>query len=292
MYMMSNDRYTGIPSVYSHLRGRAVCGTPCRWIAIYLAILAQVACAVDTPAEDVSVCAPPSASLSDTFRHQAMSCEFMFVLYAPEGEKSTVGIRRAAGQAFEAIDALEARISSWIPSSQISRINRLASAEPVKVAPTTMNLLLLARDLHSETDGVFDISVGPLLKLWGFYRGKGALPSEADLDAAISRVGLDAVEFDAAERTVHFTKDGMRLDMGGIGKGAALDVAADVLLEHGVSCGILSAGTSTILAMDAVPGEKGWRVKIRHPYDRMKDACEVWGWGRVLLNVDCDSWVG
>lgn len=206
--------------------------------------------------------------LRQTMRYEAMNAEFEFTLYTEPGAKSTDEIMRIADEAFQAVVELEERISRWRPQSQVSRVNNQAGGDPVQVARELVDLILLSKQAHADTDGAFDITVGPLIKLWGFYKGEGHLPSPEELEPALALVGLDKVRVDPDERMVALEREGMMIDLGGIGKGLALDYAAEVMRRYGVSSALLHAGTSTVLAIGAPPDAPGWTVRVRDPYNK------------------------
>lgn len=198
--------------------------------------------------------------------HPAMATEFSITAYPREGEgaESLIGL---LDEVFADIDALEAVISEWKPESQTTYVNNHAADEPVRVPVELMDLLLASRRCYEQTGGAFDVTVGPLSQLYGFYKGKGHQPAPEELQEALTRVGMDKVELDPEARTVHFKKPGMRLDFGGIGKGFALDRAAEKLRSRGVHNALLSAGMSSVYALGSPPGEPGWKVHVRHPYN-------------------------
>ncbi len=205
--------------------------------------------------------------LKETFTHAAMGTEFQFTLYARPGDAGTDDIRRIADEAFDIVDDLDNRISVWKNDSQISFVNHHAAQEPVKAAPDIIDLLGYCKTVCQESGGAFDITVGPLIKCWGFYKGEGVLPTDDALHEALASVGMDKVSLNTIARTISFAKPGILLDFGGIGKGLALDRAAQALREHGVKDAALNAGSSSIIAMGAPPGEPGWEVRIRDPYN-------------------------
>lgn len=213
--------------------------------------------------------------LQQTVHYQAMGTDFEFTLYAEPGAESTAEVVRIADMAMEAVRNLEEQISQWKPQSQTTYINRHAAREPVRVSPEVFTLLQTCKDVYTDTAGAFDVTVGPLIELWGFYKGEGHLPSAEELRPAVGRVGLNKVTLNADDRTVAFSQENMHLDFGGIGKGLALDVAAEVIRGYGVSSAVLHAGTSTVLAIGAPPGEPGWTVRIRNPYNTSEYIDEV-----------------
>ncbi len=174
----------------------------------------------------------------------------------------------AGEAAFEAIDRLERRISNWIEESPVSVMNRRASEGPVVVDPDLFGLMETSRRFYNDTDArCSNVTVGPLLALWGFYRDKGVLPTPEQLAAARESVGMNRVELDPAARSVRFTRPGMRVDFGGIGKGLALDRAAEILRQNGVNRARLHSSTSTIVVMGTPPASKTWGVEITWPFE-------------------------
>jgi thiamine biosynthesis lipoprotein len=202
-----------------------------------------------------------------TFEHEAMGTSFVITL-VPEGEEVfEEELRFLADEAFSAIDSLENRISNWRETSETSRLNRAAAQAPFEVSGALFQLLEESRLVYDWTAGAFDVTVDPYVKLWGFYAKEGHLPTAEELEEARARVGLEKVDIDAENQTVFFRTPGMGLDFGGIGKGLALDYAANVLRANGVTSAVVHSGTSSIVAIGAPPGEPGWTVRVRNPYD-------------------------
>lgn len=222
-----------------------------------------------------AACADPVPAPTPLVKtHPAMATEFSITVYPREGEDATVLIG-LMDEIFADIDALEAVISEWKPDSRTSYVNNHAADEPVRVPVELMELLVVSRACYDRTGGVFDVTVGPLSQLYGFYKKEGHQPTAAELSEAVSWVGMDKVELDSEAQTVRFKRPGMRLDFGGIGKGFALDRAAEKLRARGIQKALLSAGTSSIYAIGAPPGESGWKVHIRHPYNEGENAVSV-----------------
>jgi thiamine biosynthesis lipoprotein len=168
--------------------------------------------------------------------------------------------------AFWEMAATEAALSIYRLNSEVSRINRTATAEPVTTDPETFDLLRKALALSEKTGGAFDITVGPLVRTWGFFQGEGKSPSPEELSAARTISGWEKVVLDEGRRTVRFLAPGMELDLGGIGKGHALDRAARKLRSLGVEAALLGLGRSTYVAIGAPPGAAGWTVSIPDPW--------------------------
>lgn len=207
--------------------------------------------------------------------NEAMHADFEFHLYGSARLPDRESLRQAAEAAFASVRGLDKVVNYWDPASEISRVNREAAKGPVAVSETLFSLLAYCRKTWEDTQGASDVTVGPLVELWGFYKKQGHLPSDSELAAALQNVGMDKVVLDSAAQTVHFTVPGVRIDLGGIAKGLAVDRAAKALREKGVDSALLMAGTSSIVAIGTPPGLSGWTVKIRGPYNRADSVDQV-----------------
>ncbi|MBI2435056.1 MAG: FAD:protein FMN transferase [Candidatus Hydrogenedentes bacterium] len=239
--------------------------TRSNWCA--LAVLCGAAWACHA-AED-STPPPPTAAPAPqafTFTHTAMGAKFEIQVYPPTPGMLEEELRPVVEEAWEAIDALERRISNWIPESELSQVNRQAAVRSVPVSSATLLMLDQSRQFWEQTGGAFDPTVGPLIELWGFYRKEGHLPSDDELEQARAKVGLQYVEVDYQASTVKFKKSGMHLDFGGIGKGYAVDLAAGILKGHGVTAALVNGGNSSLYAIGHPPERKGWTVRLQQSY--------------------------
>ncbi len=196
-----------------------------------------------------------------TLARRAMATRFEIVLHG----ESTARLQGAGEEALAEIDRLEAQLSIYRPTSELSRVNAHAACEPVRVSPPVFRLLEHARQLHDESGGAFDIAVAPLVRCWGFMGGSGALPYLDDLARARSVAGMKHVHLDSASLTVRFDADGVMLDLGAIGKGYAIDKAAEALREAGVTSALLHGGTSTVYGIGHPPGADAWNVAVDAP---------------------------
>lgn len=202
----------------------------------------------------------------------AMGSWFAVVLHGPDRD----ALEAAADAAFEEVHRLDRLLSNYRPASEWSAVNRDAASGPVRVSEELFDLLAACEKYSEQSDGAFDITVGPLMKAWGFYKGEGALPPEAELAEARRRVGYGKVRLQPADRTVRFLAEGVELDPGGIGKGYAVDRMVAVLRARGVASALVSAAGSTIYGLGTPPDEpRGWRVKISVPGDATRSAAEV-----------------
>jgi thiamine biosynthesis lipoprotein len=191
-----------------------------------------------------------------------MACHFEIVLPA-----ATLSAVEAASAALDEIDQLEEQMTVYRDTSEVSRINLFAAATPVPVEERLFGLFETALRLTDETGGAFDITAGALVKAWGFFRGPRRVPTPDELASVLERVGTRHVVLDREHRTIEFRRPGLELNLGAIGKGYALDRAADLLRrDWNVSNAILHGGRSSVYAIGSPPDDAdGWLVAIAHP---------------------------
>jgi thiamine biosynthesis lipoprotein len=192
---------------------------------------------------------------------EAMGTTFTVVAYAEDQQQLEDGVEAA----FVEVRRLESMLSNYREDSEWSRVNREAAYRAVPVSPELYRLLSACVEVSRQSEGTFDISVGPLMRVWGFYKGSGRLPAKAEVSAALEKVGYENILFDAQRRTVRFRKPGVEIDPGGIGKGYAVDQMIEKLNQRGIRSALVSAGGSSIYGLGAPPHDSGWTAKIRHP---------------------------
>ena len=192
---------------------------------------------------------------------ESMATRFELILAGDDPAR----LRAAGEEALREIERVEGLLSRYRPSTAIAAINAAAGREPVRVDARVLALLRRCGELSRLTDGAFDVTVGPLLRAWGFVGGSGALPDGETLERARCLVGMDRVELDAAASTVRLAHAGMELDLGAVGKGYAIDCAIAVLEEHGVPRALLHGGTSSVHVIGHVSAGAPWRVAWRAP---------------------------
>jgi FAD:protein FMN transferase len=196
-----------------------------------------------------------------TAARAAMATRFEIVLHGC----NEMALRACAEAALDEIDRIEAQLSFYRPTSQISDLNARAASGPVRVDPALFQFLEQARRFHALSQGAFDPTIGPLMRCWGFTRGSGHVPSPADLEAARQVTGMDLVTLAPGEFTVHYQRKGVSLDPGAIGKGYAIECAAEILLDAGVQSALIHGGTSTVRAIGAPPGAETWQIALPTP---------------------------
>jgi FAD:protein FMN transferase len=222
---------------------------------------------------------PASAELPRTWllniSREAMACEFEVLQSAgqyPAGPDAAIA-------ALDLVERLEAQLTVYRDTSELAAINCRAAAGPVAVEPLLFDLLVRAVALYEATRGAFDVTAGPLSRVWGFYRRQGRMPDGAEIAATLACVGSDKLELDPAGRTVRFRQPGMELNLGAIGKGYAIDRAAALLESAGIHDFCLHGGNSSVLARGMRNAERGmrntesehsaletgWSIALRHP---------------------------
>ena len=191
----------------------------------------------------------------------SMASAYAIVAY---GEDASA-LPRILEAAFDEVDRIDRLMSHYQPESPLSRLNREASHGPVPVDAELFAFIAESLRYSRESEGAFDITVGPLMKTWGFFRGGGRLPSPAEIEDVRARVGYAHVRLDPEARTICFDRPGIELDLGGIAKGYAVDRVVALLRREGVAAALVSAGGSTIYGLGAPPGRDGWDVTVQDP---------------------------
>ena len=172
---------------------------------------------------------------------------------------------RIAEAVFRRVDSL---MTNWTSTSEVARLNREAAANPTRVHPEVARVLEASIRIWRESGGAFDITVEPLVRAWGFIGGPRRVPARAEIDAALRRVGGERLRYDVASRTLAFADEGVKIDLGGIAKGHAVDAAAESLAAHGTVDALVDlSGNMVALGRPADAGR--WRIGIRDPRDRI-----------------------
>jgi FAD:protein FMN transferase len=194
---------------------------------------------------------------------KAMAGEFEVCLPLAIAGEATA----AALEALDLIQSLERQLSFFKPDSDISEINRRAADGAVEVEPRLFALLAWAMQLGRESGGAYDLTSAPLWEAWGFARREGALPSPERLAEARAKTGWDGIDLDASQQTIRFLRPGMKLNLGSIGKGYAVDRAVEHLLAAGVADFLVHGGYSSVAARGLAdsPASTPWTVGVRDP---------------------------
>lgn len=197
----------------------------------------------------------------------AMGSTYSVVIYGTDRPRMEAAVEAD----FDEVRRLDDMLSNYKTGSEWSEINRDAAQRPVRLSPESFELLSDCLEYSRLSDGAFDITVGPLMKLWGFYKGSGRLPHRAEVRAVLMRVGYRHILLDRSNHTVRFDRPGIEIDPGGIGKGYAVDRMVDILKQRGISIALVAGSASSVYGLGAPPSEpRGWKVNIRDPKDERK----------------------
>jgi thiamine biosynthesis lipoprotein len=202
------------------------------------------------------------------FTEPHMGTRFQVIVYAPDESAA----KRGARAAFQRIADLDGIMSDYRPTSELMRLCQKAGGEPVRVSEDLFAVLSKAEEVSRLSGGAFDVTVGPVVRLWRRARRTRQFPDAERLAQARALVGYQKVKLDPKNRTVQLTQKGMLLDLGGIAKGYAADATLKVLSRHGITRALVAAG-GDIAVSGAPPGSKGWKVGIaplENPNDEPK----------------------
>ena len=201
---------------------------------------------------------PPEKPLQRfEFSHPAMGTLITITLYAPD----LAAAKAAAAAAFQRIDALEDIMSDYQADSELMRLCDQPFGTPVPVSKDLFDVLQRAQKTSQLSDGAFDVTVGPYVRLWRFARKRKVLPTPAEIAAARAAVGWQKLRLDARARTVTLLVPNMRLDLGSIGKGYAADQAMQILKGRGIDRALVAA-SGDIAVGNPPPGQRGWKIGI------------------------------
>jgi thiamine biosynthesis lipoprotein len=201
-----------------------------------------------------------------------MGCEFN-VFCRPTEPRGTV----AAEAALDEIRQLEELLTVYSDSSPMAHVNQHAHPGPVVADGRIVELLQRAEELTRQTDGGFDVAAGALVRAWGFLKGPRRVPSDRELEAAMTCSGMRHVELDAERRRVRYRVPGLEINLGAFGKGYAIDRAVRRMSEeYGVTSALIQGGLSSTYAMGSASDEEdGWLVGIQDPFDTSRRIATV-----------------
>ncbi len=191
------------------------------------------------------------------FTHPQMGTVFRLVMYA-ESESQA---QTAAAQAFAAVDAMNASMSDYLPESELNRLCLTAgSGKSVPVSDDLWQILKLSNKFSRKSNGAFDVTVGPLTRLWRRARNLKELPDSTRVEEARQLLGFQDIVFKKGKK-IELKKAGMRLDLGGIAQGYAADRCLEILRQNRIPRALADAGGDIALG-DAPPSESGWAIEI------------------------------
>jgi len=219
-------------------------------------------------------------SISDLkrFYHEAMATTFEIII-VEDDEKYA---RQAAVAAFNEVDRLEGELSRFLENSDITHINNLSANEPLRLGLDAFDCLELGCRIYAETNGAFDITIGSLLSCWRDEDGNPRSPSQDELNLAREHTGVHLLQLDESEHTVQLSVSPVQVDLGGIGKGYAVDRVAELLRDWSIETALVSGGYSSVLALDGPSESKGWPLTLSNPDNHKKVLARPCLEGRAL----------
>ncbi|NIP28713.1 MAG: hypothetical protein GWN67_28485 [Phycisphaerae bacterium] len=197
------------------------------------------------------------------FSYEAMATTFEVIILHEDAHYA----EQAAWAAFDKLKQLEQDLSRYIENSDISRINNLTAGQSTRVSLETFECLELSRSINAETNGAFDVTIGYLLNCWRNPDKTLRIPSKEELKIARQRTGMDLFKLDESQYTVELLRDKVQIDLGGIGKGYAIDKMAELLGDWSIDVALIHGGYSTALGIGSPQGKQGWPVTLSNPHN-------------------------
>jgi len=198
------------------------------------------------------------------FAHQAMATIYEIFILNDDASYA----QQAAQEAFNELDRLEQELSRFLPNSDIARLNNLAANQPLRIGLDAFECLKLSKRVSEETNGAFDVTIGPLLKCWLNPDRTLRSPAAEELAEARRNIGMNLLELDETQHTVTLQASPMHVDLGAVGKGYAVDALTKLLREWDIDTALLHGGRSSVFASGAPPDKKGWPLSISNPMNR------------------------
>ncbi|MFA5238700.1 MAG: FAD:protein FMN transferase [Phycisphaerae bacterium] len=216
-----------------------------------------------SPRPDVSFVSSSLDSIADAhlFSHNAMATVFEVIIVHGDSRYA----QQAAWAAFDELDKLERRLSRFIENSDVSRINNLAAEQPLQLSLEAFECLQLCVSLYDQTGGAFDVTVGSLMGCWLDENKAVRCPSEEEINSVRQHTGLHLIELDEAGHTVRLLTSPVQIDLGGIGKGYAIDKMAELLNDWSIDIALINGGYSSVFALGKPMDTKGWHLTLSSP---------------------------
>lgn len=235
-----------------------------RWSSGLAALLVLAGFSV-APADD-----SPSSTPFVHKKKYIMGTVYEIVAYDPSPERASLAVDKA----LQEVVRLDGVMSNFKPDSDLSRLNRNGHFHPEPVSPDLYDAIRESLTYSRLSDGQFDITVAPLVDLWKAALGGDRVPSAEEQTKLRDCVGYQKIQLMPPDR-VRFHSACMRIDLGSIGKGYAVDRAADILRSYGIKSALINAGQSTIYGLGAPPGKTAWLVHLRDPSGKVDPQAQL-----------------
>jgi len=217
---------------------------------------------------------------------RAMACEFAIQYHEVDGQLAEDSL-----EAFDLIEAIEDQLTIYRDHGEVVEINKHAAERPIEVDLEVdadfFALLQLCQQLYRDTSGAFDITSGPLSRAWGFLQRAGRLPDEAEIAAALAKIGGNKLLLDTEQRTLQFAESDVEINFNSIGKGYALDRAGELLTQAGHNDFLWHGGSSSVLArgVNRASHDDCWTLGLRHPFQPERRLLEFYLRDRALATA-------
>ena len=216
------------------------------------------------------------------YKEYHMGVDVRIVVYAPNQPAA----ERACAAAFERFAELDTIMSDYRADSELMRLCARAGGLPVPVSRDLFLVLQRSQEVAQRSGGAFDITCGPVVALWRRARKTHLLPAPAEIERASALVGWERLRLDPRRRTAQLLTPGMKLDLGGIGKGYADDCAQRTLKQYGITSALVEAG-GDIVVSGPPPGQDGWKIEVDNAGDAQSNA--VLHFANVAVSTSGDT---
>jgi thiamine biosynthesis lipoprotein len=179
--------------------------------------------------------------------------------------------RAAVEESFQRLKEIEAMADAGRPDSDLAKLEAAAGQQAVTLHPEIYRMLEVSQDFSAATAGAWDVTTGPLVRLWGIGTDKARVPSAKELQEARHHVGWQKLHLHPEDHSAELEEAGMSLDLGGMAKGFAVDEVRRIYKAHGIKDGLINMGASSLYAAGQAPSNKPWHIGLRHPRAEEKD---------------------
>lgn len=232
------------------------------------------------PQPDITFIASSWDSIPDAhcFSHNAMATVFEIIIIHRDARYA----QQAAWAAFSELYKIEQQISRFVENSDISHLNNFAANQPLQIGPAAFECLQLCASLYDQTSGAFDVTIGSLMNCWLNKDKTMRTPSKKQLKQARQRTGLHLIKLDETEHTIQLLINHVQIDLGGIGKGYAVDQMAKLLNDWSIDTALINGGCSSVLALGSPHSTKGWHLTLSNPANREQTLANLYLQDRAI----------
>ena len=229
---------------------------------------------------DINIVGSTLDSISGAYRfsHDGMATTFEVIIIHEDARYA----QQAAWAAFDELDKLEQQLNRFVENSDISRISEKTANQPLQIGLATFECLQLCASLYAQTNGAFDVTIGSLMDCWLSEDKTMRTPSKQQLKQARQRTGLHLIKLNETEHTVQLLTSPVQIDLGGIGKGYAIDQMAKLLGDWSIDTALIQGGCSSVLALGRPKSTKGWHLTLSNPTNRKQTLAHLYLQDRAI----------